>query len=207
MIQQNHSRIWKRERSKHLFFILLLCSFGTDAWSEVGILASSTVGECSLTVEVNENSHTLRLRAHHPAYRGCHIDPGSINSVLDAAFSKAEPPKLENVYSSLSLGRLIDYPWICQYLATAAHRDRGWDSKKGKPVRMDINKFVAHLLFRKEVMAPIEAGLEKDGYKVTGVTVEKVLVGRFQEVPFYQGKMHPGWIPYDAQVWLRLGKN
>ncbi len=139
MIQQNILKIWKPERSKYLFFILLLFFFGTNAWSEVGILASSAVGECNLTVEVNENSHTLRLRAHHPAYRGCHIDPGSINSVLDAAFSKAEPPRLEDIYSSLSLGRLIDYPWICQYLAITAHGDRGWDSKKGKPARIDIN--------------------------------------------------------------------
>jgi len=32
----------------------------------------------------------------------------------------------------------------------------------------------------------------KGGYKVNRVSVEKVLVGGFREVPFYQGKMYPG---------------
>ncbi len=72
---------------------------------------------------------------------------------------------------------------------------------------MDINKYVSQLLFRKELMAQIETAFTKGGYRVAGVTVEKVLVGGFREIPFYQGEMHPGRVPYDAQVWFRLEKN
>jgi hypothetical protein len=72
---------------------------------------------------------------------------------------------------------------------------------------MDINKYVSQLLFRKELMAQIETVFEKGGYRVVGVTVEKVLVGGFREVPFYQGEMHPGRVPYDGQVWFRLERN
>jgi hypothetical protein len=165
------------------------------------------VGECNLSVESNEKWHTLRLRAHHPKYKGCHIDEASMVSVLSAAFSKTDSPKIEGNYSSLFIGRLIDYPWLSEYLATTAHRDRGWNSKKGKPAAMDINKYVSQLLFKKELMAQLWAVLEKGGYRVTGVTVEKVLVGGFREVPLYHGEMHPGRVPYDAQVWFRLERN
>ncbi len=66
--------------------------------------------------------------------------------------------------------------------------------------------YVTELLFQKELLAEIEAVLEKGGYRVVGVTVEKVLVGRFKQIPFYQGEILSGRVPYDAQVWLRLGK-
>jgi hypothetical protein len=187
--------------------ILVLSLFGTIASSQERVIVSSKVGECDLAVESNEKWHTLRLRAHHAKYKGCHIDKDSMLSVLSAAFSKDDSPKLGGSYSSLFIGRLIDYPWLSQYLATTAYRDRGWDSKKGKPIAMNINKYVSQLLFRKELMAQIEPVFEKGGYRVAGVPVEKVLVEGFREVPFYQGQMHPGRVPYDAQVWFRLERN
>jgi len=175
--------------------------------SQERVIASSKVGECDLTVEANENQHTLRLRAHHPKYKGCHIDKNSMVSVLTAGFLKNDSSRLEGSYSSLFIGRLIDYPWLSQYLATTAYGDQGWDSKKGRPAAMDINKYVSQLLFRRELVAQIEMVFEKGGYRVVGVSVEKVLVGGFREVPFYQGEIHPGQVPYDAQVWFRLERN
>lgn len=130
-----------------------------------------------------------------------------MESVLSAAFSRADPPRLERTYSSLFVGRLVDYPWLSEYLATTAYRDQGWDSQKGKPVAMDINKYVSQLLLRKELLVKIETAFAQGGYRVLGVTVEKVLVGRVREIPLYQGEMHPGRVPYDAQVWFRLEKN
>ncbi len=198
-----NGRVWKRL----LGFVLVFSLWGTIASSEELVIVSSQVGECSLTVESNEKWHTLRLRAHHPKYKGCDVDKDSMLSALSAAFSKTDSPKMEGSYSSLFIGRLIDYPWLSEYLATTSYRDRGWDSKKGKPAAMDINKYVSQLLFKKELMAQLWTVLEKGGYRVTGVTVEKVLVGGFREVPFYRGEMHPGRVPYDAQVWFRLERN
>jgi len=180
---------------------------GTMASSQEQVIVSLKVGECDLRVESIEKEHILRLRAHHPKHKGCRIDKNSMVSVLTAAFLKNDPPKLEGGYSSLSIGRLIDYPWLSQYLATTAYYDQGWDSRKGKPAAMDINKYVSQLLSRKELLAQIETPFAKGGYKVNRVSVEKVLVGGFREVPFYQGKMVPGRVPYDAQVWFRLVKN
>jgi hypothetical protein len=196
-----------RSFSYLLGLILVFSLSDTIASSQDQVIVSSKAGECNLSLESNEKWHTLRLRAHNPEYKGCHIDKDSMLSVLGAAFLKTEPPKLEGSYSSLSLGRLIDYPWLSQYLAATAYRDRGWDSKKGKPVAMDINKYVSQLLFRKELMAQIETVFEKGGYRIRAVAVEKVLVGGFREIPSYQGEMHSGQVPYDAQVWFRLEKN
>ncbi len=208
MIEEKSLNVWNGASWKHLLgFFLVFTLFGTIASSEELVIVMSTVGECTLAAESNEQWRSLRLRAHHPRYQGCHIDEASMVSVLSEAFLKEESPKLEGGYSSLSTGRLIDYPWLCQYLAKAAYRDRGWDSKKGKPASMDINKYTAQLLFKGEVTAQIERVLEKGRYRVAGVTVEKVLVGGFREVPFYQGEMYPGRVPYDAQVWFRLKKN
>ncbi len=196
-----------RRFSYLLGFILVLSLSETIASSQDQVIVSAKADECNLSLESNEKWHTLRLRAHHPEYKGCHIDKDSMLSVLSAAFLKTEPPKLKGSYSSLSLGRLIDYPWLSEYLATTAYRDPGWDSRKGKPVTMDINKYVSQLLSRKELMAQIETVFEKNGYRVVGVSVEKVLVGGFREIPSYRGEMHRGPVPYDAQVWFRLEKN
>jgi len=194
--------------SSILLGIIAVFSFsGTMASSQERVIVSLKVGECDLRVESIEKERILRLRAHHPKYKGCRIDKNSMVSVLTAAFLKNDPPKLEGSYSSLSIGRLIDYPWLSQYLATTAYHDQGWDSRKGKPAAMDINKYVSQLLSRKELLAQIETPFAKGGYKVNRVSVEKVLVGGFREVPFYQGKMVPGRVPYDAQVWFRFVKN
>jgi hypothetical protein len=53
-------------------------------------------------------------------------------------------------------------------------------------------------------LAQIETTVAKSGYRVTGVSVEKVLVGGLREVPQYAGDMAAGLFPYDAQVWFRL---
>ncbi|WP_321495198.1 hypothetical protein [uncultured Desulfobacter sp.] len=186
--------------------ISIFLIFPTIVWSQETVIAATKVGECELRVEVNDQWHTMRLRAFHPLSTGCDIGRESMLPILDEAFSKIRSPQLDRSYASLYLGRLIDYPWMCQYLANAARTNGGWDSRKGKPVAMDINKYVSSLLFRKELLAPIIDVLAKNGYSVTGVSVEKVLVGSFHDVPLYQEKMFRGRVPFDAQVWLRLEK-
>ena len=163
-------------------------------------------GKCSIAVESDNQSLTLRLRVH-PEYNDCHIGKDSMLSALKAAFSKTEPPKLEGTYSSLYIGRLIDYPWLSQYLATIAYRDTQWDKKRGKPIALGINKYVSNILSRKEITLQLEEAFAVGGYKLISTTVEKVLIGNFRSVPLYQGAMIPGKVPYDAQVWFRLAKN
>jgi hypothetical protein len=167
---------------------------------------SMEAGKCSLTVEVDDESRTVRLRVR-PEGEECPIEKASMLSALKSAFTKADSPKLEGVYSSLYIGRLIDYPWLSQYLADSALKDPAWDKKRGKPNKLDINKYVKDILSRKEVAAEIDKALETSGHRVIAATVEKVLVGGLREVPLYQGKMAPGKVPYDAMAWFRLKKD
>ena len=186
--------------------LLVLCFSAMAEPGDVSII-SFAAGECTLTVEANDPWRTLRLRAHHPKYRSCRITEDEMVSVLRAAFSKTETPRLEGIYSSLFIGRLIDFPWLSQHLAVSAFQDSEWNAIRGKPVAMDINAYASCILFDRKVLAATQAVLAQAGYQIAGVTVEKVLVGSFDEVPLYRGDKKSGRVPYDAQVWLRLEKN
>jgi len=193
-----------------LIFICLMLVLALpcrNAWSGDAIIVSVPAGECTLSVEANDEWHTLRLRAHHPQYKGCHITEDEMTASLEAAFLKTETPALKGNYSSLSIGRFIDFPWLSQYLADAAYSDHEWNSKKGKPVTLGFNNYVARVLFNQKLLTSIQTTLAGAGYRIVSVTVEKVLVGGFREVPLYRGDHVRGLIPYDAQVWFRLQKN
>jgi hypothetical protein len=183
---------------------LLLFLPCASAESRDNVIFSTDAGECSLLVESNAQWHTLRLRAHHPSGRNCFIDKETMASVLGAALSNADAPGTGEKFRSLFIGRLVDYPWLSQYLAVAARNDRGWNMKRGKPLRMNINLYVSKVLSGKDVSASFDAALASGGYKVGSASVEKVLVGRFRDVPLSQDNTAPGLVPYDAQVWFRL---
>ena len=169
------------------------------------LIFSSEVGSCSLSVEADDESKTIRLRVRQ-GVQGCHIDKETMLETLKVAFSKTEPPKPESVYSSLYLGRIVDYPWLSQHLAITASKDPAWDMKRGKPANIDLYKYVNNLLSQKAVAGEIDKALEASGYRVIAATVEKVLVGSFRDVPVYEGKIVPGKVPFDAMVWFMLKK-
>lgn len=169
------------------------------------LILSTEVGRCSLRVEADDQSRTLRLRAHSDGPT-CAVAKEVMIRTLAAAFAKNDPPRLEGTYSSLFIGRLIDFPWLSQYLALAAYKDREWNREKGKPAAMGINKYVATILGRREVTSQIEEAFGDSGYRVTGVSVEKVLVGGFRDVPLYEGERRSGKVPFDGMVWFRLQK-
>jgi len=196
----------KRNATSLLGMALVLFLVAPGASYQKQVIFSMDAGKCSLTVEVDDESRTVRLRVR-PEGKDCHIEKESMLSALKAAFSKTDPPKLEGVYSSLYIGRLIDYPWLSQYLAVTAYKDSAWDKKRGKPVALGINKYISNILSRKEITADIEEAFATSGNRVISTTVEKVLVGGFGDVPLWQGKMAPGKLPYDAMVWFRLKKD
>jgi len=186
--------------------ILAFSLFGTMASSQEQVIVSLKVGECDLRVESIEKEHMLRLRAHHPDGKYCRIGKEEMLAVLTAAFSKADPPKLEGTYSSLFLGRLIDFPWLSHYLVHAALRDQGWDAAKRPPAAGKLNKYVSDILSRRDLTAQLEAPFLAAGYRIAGASVEKVLVGTVRDLPFFAGDSFTGRVPYDAMVWFKLEK-
>jgi hypothetical protein len=169
-------------------------------------IVSVPAGECTFSLEADEEWHTLRLRAHHPRYQVCDVDQAAVRTLLASAFAKTEPPALRSEYTSLFIGRLIDYPWLSHYLAETAHRDKHWNRKKGRPIKMEINAYTARLLFNQDLLQPIQTELGKHGYRIAGVSVEKVLVGHASDLPGPARRL-TGRLPFDAQVWFRLQKN
>ena len=161
-------------------------------------------GDCSLRVEADDQSRMLRIRIH-PEYPRCHATKESVQRLLKAVFSSTASP-LQGVYTSLYLGRLIDYPWLCEHLALTAYNDPRWDKKKGKPVSMDLHRYVSSVLSTREVLSQFEEAFGDSGYTLRAASVEKVLVGRLGDVPLYRGDVKPGKVPYDAMVWFRLEK-
>ena len=162
-------------------------------------------GKCSLRVEADDEARILRLRVH-PGNPECYATKDNMQTVLKAVFSKTDPSKLEGVYNTLFLGRLIDYPWLSEYLAVTAYRDPRWDREKGKPVTLDPYRYVNSVLSNREVLSQFEDAFGQSGYTIRAVILEKVCVGRFSDVPLYKGKALPGKVPFDAMVWLGLKK-
>lgn len=183
---------------------VLMWSAAAQAYQERPIL-SLTEGECMLRVETDDQSRTLRLRIL-PATLECRFSKTAMQTILKAAFSIAGPPKPGGTYTSLFLGRLVDYPWLSEQLALSASKDSRWDRRKGRPVTMALNTYVRDMLSRPEVTGQFEEALGESGYRVTAVTVEKVLVGRRSDVPLHSGTTFSGKAPFDAMVWLILGR-
>ena len=183
---------------------LLTAQLTAAAIADDIVLASLPVGECTLTVEARTREpHVLRVRAFHPRYAACHIDQGSLAAVLRAAWS-GPPPATPVRYSSLFLGRLIDYPWLSAEIARTAARDTGWNARTGRPVRVGVNNFVAGLLSRPAVIDALQPALDEAGYRIAGASVEKVLVLPAREIPALDGERLDGRLPFDAMAWLHL---
>ena len=184
--------------------ILTLPYSGPALSSQAKTIVTQKAGECILSVESDDAWGTLRLRAHHPEYKNCRVGKEEMVAILREAFSKAGAPKLEGNYTSLFIGRLVDYPWLSHYLALAALNDSGWDAKKSRPVVEGINKYVSDLLSIRDLTSQLEAPFTLAGYKITGAMVEKVLLGTVRDLPFFEGDPFTGVIPYDAMVWFKL---
>jgi hypothetical protein len=175
-----------------------------SAAADTRVIFTALAGECTLSLEASPAWQTLRLRVHHPHYKNCAILQQDVNEMLASAMAKLAETDSGTKYTALALGRLIDYPYLSAYLAEAAGRDRHWNKKKGKPVSGDVNGYVARVLSHETVRKQFEQPLGIAGYKVISISVEKVLVGGVENVPFYRGIKTSARLPFDAQVWLKL---
>ena len=195
----------------------LATALPTAAFADDLVLASRPVGECTLSVERStQEPHVLRVRTFHPAYLDCATDPTALGAVLEQAVASGGKTPVGSVYSAISLGRIVDHPWLSAHLARTAAVDPRWDRRTGRPHRDDINHYVAELLSRPEVTDQLQPALTAAGYRIAHATVEKVLVARPQEIPALGDDPVPGRshdrdlgrardrLPFDAVLWFRL---
>jgi len=168
------------------------------------VLASVPAGECTLQLEAARTEPALRARAVHPQMKACAVEEAALVAMLESGFARVGADSDGPVYTSLALGRLIDYPWMARELAAAAARDPRWDARRGKPMGGDVNRYAAGILGRPEGLAALDGPLRRNGYRIAGVSVEKVLVGAGTNLAGWDGPPPEGKLPLDAQVWLRL---
>jgi hypothetical protein len=169
------------------------------------VAAALAVGECTLTAETrSQEPHVLRVRVSHPRHLGCQIDEASLVAVLRTALANPSTREPAVAYTSLSLGRLVDYPWLSANVARAAAGDRAWSSRAGRPVREGINGYVARMLSRHAATDSLRSALGDAGYRIAGVSVEKVLVMPAREIAALGGERLEGRLPFDAITWLLL---
>ena len=172
-----------------IFVIILTLFSGVVSAKDL----SMNVGECRLSFHVDDRWKSLGLRPWHPQHQPCSIDPKSVSKLLKNGLRKK--PKNFELYTSLSIGRLIDYPWAVEYLAETALQDPSWDVKRGRPRLGEYyNDYVKRILNAKSVIEPFQKGLQSSGATIVGVSVEKVLLE----------KRPGGKLPIDAQVWFQL---
>jgi hypothetical protein len=192
------------QSTRHAFLVALSAmQIAVPARADDVLLASLPVGDCALRVEMRtQEPNVLLVRASHPHYAGCQIDEASLRGALGQALSN--PVAQQARYSSVFLGRLVDYPWLSTYLARAAAADPAWSPRAGKPARGDVNGYVGALLSRPVVTDRIQPPLEAGGYRIAGASVEKVLISPARELPGLGEPPVAGRLPFDAMFWLRL---
>lgn len=52
-----------------------------------------------------------------------------MQTIVQAALAKTEPPRLEGIFTTLFLVRLVSYPWLMHTLAATAATDPQWQIK------------------------------------------------------------------------------
>ena len=193
--------------STQSLFVALLCAalLSLPVLADDLVLASLPAGECTLSVETRtQEPHLLRVRARHPLYGTCQVDRAVLATALVQVLASEAAGQPSTRWSSISLGRLIDYPWLSTYLARAAAGDPGWNARAGKPVRGGINAYVADLLSRPALTDQLQHALATGGYRISGASVEKVLVATADKIPGLGDDPLKGRLPFDAMLWLLL---
>lgn len=165
---------------------------------------------------VDRQGATLRLRPHNHAALFCRIDEASYAQLLRDALREQDPaPDAEDAAETsadvaappeaIALGRLEEYPWLARALIDAALADPGWNTKTGRPVAGHVNDYVESQLLAPALRDRLAAPLAGSGLVITGVSVEKVLVRRVGDI-VPDARSPARQVPFDAQVWLRLGR-
>jgi len=121
----------------------------------------------------------------------------------------ADPGK----YHTLFWGRLYPdgkpSPELAMRLMLAAKRSAGWDSVRGSPASGDNNGFVRDLLNRGSAFDEVQSVFRRVGLRIRISSVEKVLVLRAEELPFFNlfssvDIKAADKLPFDCMVWMSI---
>jgi hypothetical protein len=174
------------------------------------LVASIRVDDCRVALEHQSKWHQLRYRNACPQALAekARLLAKLVEGLTDGA---GIPPDTR----FLAIGRLIRFPELAEGLALAAHASTDWDGGRGRPrsARAQefgaVNSFVGGLLREQGLLRPLIEPLTEGGIEIAAVSVEKVLIGQPEQIPFGDRLLGKGVtaderLPFDAQVWLQL---
>ena len=140
---------------------------------------------CAIALEAQDGWTRLR-----PA---CPADRQSTQETVAGILSKADGSEVR-----IAFGRIERYPWLSELLAREASSSRHWAPGTGKD-----NQYVAAAL-----RGMPEFNALFPGWRIAGVSVEKVLVRPARELPLAAGAPIPPSrrLPYDAILWVQLAR-
>ena len=175
---------------------IFLLALSTVAFAGITeLLHKASYGECTLTVmhdAVPGEKGVIVLRPGNRAGSACKLARPQAAEVLDKALQKYESSNdLAEITSVFLGGRLISYPWISEYLVNVSENNPGWNRATGKPEQSSINQYVNNILYTNDILAPFSQALQNHGYKITGISCEKILVNKDK-------------LPYDALCWILI---
>jgi len=137
----------------------------------------------------------------------------SLISKLMSRFLKDAAKK--DAFRTLSWGRLFpDGPKdteMAARLAEAAKRSPQWDAARGLPKTGDLNGFVRKLANEASIHAELREAFRNAGLDIEIASVEKVLVLRAGQLPFFdrlstREVKATDRLPFDCQTWFKVSK-
>ena len=139
-------------------------------------------GSCAIALEQQDGWTRLR-----PA---CAVTRERTQEVVSDVLSKSD------TQARIAFGRLVHYSWLSDALASQASSSRHWQPGAGKD-----NAYVRAAL----AGMPEFTGLFR-GWRISNISVEKVLVKRAAELSLPAGApVSPNArLPYDALLWVTL---
>ena len=173
---------------KWLFGVFLMSSSAADYAQTV----------CTPTIEDHPYWGTAIFRPHSNNLLQC-----TVTLVAEWLANLGEQGAIPE---SLYLGRSIDYPWLSSLMVQSALAHPDWDVEMGKSLVVHENALVGEMLSREAIVEQLQMPFSATGYVVSGVSVEKVLIG---EISVVAPEFLPvnGLVPFDAQVWIHLKPN
>lgn len=181
-----------------MFRLLGLLTVFLAACAHAGavVLAERQSGDCRMAVESGLQPDLMMVRtAGH-----CALSENDLSLLLEAAL----PQATGSGAISVSLGRLVKYPWLMKGLVADAAASAEWDAVRGRARDGKDNLVVARLLMTSAGLSAVRETAARKGYRIAGVSVEKVLAGTRRDFPSYIDAAMKGRLPFDAQVWIRL---
>jgi hypothetical protein len=159
---------------------------------------------CTLVLEEEDRS-VFRLRVVQPGSgikTPCLPSDQAFADAFSRLMQEAAPFQRQGKDTvRLFLGRLIELPGMSRELSSTAREAREWNLSAGKPVRGDVNTFVARLLMKSDALRDLLGGL-----RLMRVNVEKVLVpSRDMVTRWKHGAPYPSKrVPYDCLLWVDI---